>query len=99
MIERRAAVARNVRATMDPTAAAEAAAAWAARVEAAASEEEEEAFEEVVAGASGIVGRFRGRGDFPDARVTGSDGEVSSTSLILMKAGARASIMLKENGS
>ena len=49
-----------------------------------------EVLEEVVAGASGTVGRFRGVGDFPDARRPRlKHGEMSSTSLTLGDAAPR----------
>jgi hypothetical protein len=52
---------------MVPTAGAVVAEVWVVIVVVAGSAVEEEVFEEAVAGAEGIVGRFRSGGDYPDA--------------------------------
>ena len=85
MIERHGVAARNAVATMVPTAAAGVAAALGAIAEAVVAEVE--AFEAVVAGASGTVGRFRSGGDFPTRWPQVPHGEVSSTSLMLGACG------------
>lgn len=96
MIERHAVVVHNVAVTMAPTVAAEAAAAaWAVLAAVVVSAEEEGAFEEVVAGANGTVGRFRSEGDFPDALAAGSHGEASGTSLLLLRLRPSAFLSLK----
>ena len=88
VIERRAVAAHNAAVTMVLTAAAGVAAAPAVIAEAAVSAEVEgEAFEAVVAGASGTVGRFRSGGDFPTRWPQAPHGEVSSPSLMLGACG------------
>lgn len=68
VIEQRAVVVRSVVATMVRIAAAAVVAAWVVLAAEAVSEAEAEAFEEVVAGADGTMGRFRAEVTFPTRR-------------------------------
>ena len=84
MIAPRAALARSEAATMGHIAAAGVVEAWVA-LAAAVSEVEVEAFEEGVAGANGTLGRFRAKVTFRVRRPQAQNGEMSGTSLILMR--------------
>lgn len=86
---------RNAAATMDRIAGAAVAAALVDIVAAVAVDLEVEVvvFEEVVAGVDGTVGRFRNKGDFPDARQPRTrHGEVSR--IVLDTPGPRPALSL-----
>ena len=86
MIERRGVTVHSVRVIMVPIAAAAVAAAVSAAIAevVVVCEAVVEVLEVVVAGANGRVGRFRSKGDFPDALAAGSNmGRCQAPSLTL----------------